>query len=100
MVALGSGEVWGSSEARRAHAGYVFCCSGVFVYQWIKYQEGARGSIQGKDKVDREVAEGVQGAAREAAGDSFSRSRAEVLQEMERLEDGGADSPDGRAVKR
>lgn len=67
----------------RLLAGYVFCCSGVFVYQYITFLEANKGgAILG--------ASGNKVTAKDTktdVGNSFQRSKMEVMEEMKRLQD-------------
>jgi hypothetical protein len=73
---------WFWVEQLHLLAGYVFCCSGVFVYQYIKFQEANKGgAILG--------ASGNKVRAKDtntAGGNSFQRSKMEVMEEMKRLQ--------------
>jgi hypothetical protein len=80
-----------------ASAGYIFCCAGVFVYQWIKYQETNKGTS--KAKLKGQGSEAAAAAPLLAASSnascgsrvsSFQRSKTDVLQEMQRLQEEGA----------
>lgn len=71
-------------------AGYIFCCSGVFLYQYIKYQEankltGKHGAVKGNTRGSSSP------RASEAISNSSSsllqRSKADVIHEMQRLQD-------------
>ena len=52
----------------------MFCCSGVFVYQYIKYQEANKRAVTATAK-----------AKDGEAGSVLQRSKADVLQDMKRM---------------
>lgn len=70
-------------------AGYVFCCSGVFVYQYIKYHE-ARKAVKGHPAPSTDLESGTKYVSNSTAPSTavlFSRSKADVMSEMQRLQD-------------
>lgn len=70
-------------------AGYVFCCSGVFIYQYLKYQEVKRG-IKGHPAPQSAAVEASGGGSGGGVADgnsiSLSRSKAAVLSEMRQIQ--------------
>jgi hypothetical protein len=65
-------------------AGYVFCCSGVFVYQYIKYHE-VRKATKGHpgSGLSNDIEAGKGGQPHVA----LARSKAEIMSEMRKLQD-------------
>lgn len=78
------------------HAGYVFCCSGVFIYQYLKFQEVKRavkdhpGAPLSSDIESSRVAatspHKPSGGGGGGSSVSLAQSKAAVLKEMRQLE--------------
>eukprot|EP00892_Ulva_mutabilis_P001855 jgi/Ulvmu1/11670/UM008_0079.1 len=71
-------------------AGYVFCCSGVFIYQYLKFQEVKRG-VKGHPapaiaaaEASRAESTPTKGGA--GGGNSMARSKAAMMNEMRQIE--------------
>ena len=71
-------------------AGYVFCCSGVFVYQYIKYQEAKlpanRGAAAKGSAKASNSPRALEAVPSKDSSCLLQRSKADVLHEMKRLE--------------
>ena len=85
-------------NVHHAPAGYVFCCSGVFIYQWLKYQDAARtptntpvGSLLPKTASNTSAA-----SAKLLASSRSGRSSPEDSAAL--IKAGGEESGDGGAL--